>query len=324
MDCGLLLPHFGERLTDRDVVGSARDAEAAGFDSVWVRDHIFLRGSGEGAAGPPCYDSMTVVAAVAATTSTVRIGTAALIPLRPAVQMAQISATLVNMFGPRFVWGVGSGNNEREFESIGRGGQDRAALVLSSMAAMRELWRSKDVTWHDGLVDFDHVTLNPRPVEPVPFWYCANNPKSARLAATVCDGWMPGRVNLPTLVERVRTIEKMTSENGRQRPVIGVVPATTVARTREAALDRIAIGPLLDVANRMRFWVKPPSGTFESVDDLPGMLLHGTPDDIVEQCADLRTAGVDHVVFDLRLAFADWDAQVEMLAADVVPRVAAL
>lgn len=325
MKVGLSLPHFGADLIKRDVLQVAVDAESAGFDSLWLRDHIFLAPKVPGTDGTPTYDSVTTITAVSARTSRITIGTAALIPLRHPVMMAQISATLVHLFGSRFIWGVGSGNSEREFASIGLGGRNRAADVLASINVMRALWSGREVSWDDEQYRFDPITLTPRLHErPVPFWYCANNPKSARLAAQVCDGWLPGRVNLPTLRKRIESIDALVAEDGRPRPTIGTMPYVSVAGTREAAVARVDVGGLLEQANHARFWVKPESGSFASVDDLDGMLMCGTPEQIIEQCAALAQAGVEHVVFDLRQGFSAWDEQFDLLADTVLPAVHAM
>jgi alkanesulfonate monooxygenase SsuD/methylene tetrahydromethanopterin reductase-like flavin-dependent oxidoreductase (luciferase family) len=57
------------------------------------------------------------------------------------------------------------------------------------------------------------------------------------------------------------------------------------------------------------------------VDDLQGVLLHGTADDIVEQLAALHDSGADHVVFDFRLSFAEWEEQMQMVGELVIPQV---
>lgn len=319
MRVGLTIPHFGPAVAEGAALKYAAEAETAGFDSLWLRDHLFIPPKSGSGDGTPLLDSLTTITAIAARTSRITLGTSALIPLRHPITLAQLSATLVTLFGPRFVWGVGSGNSEREFAALGLGGRNRAADVISTIGAARALWQRTGVSWHDECYDFDDVTITPRLEHtPVPFWYCANNPKSARLAAELCDGWLPGRVNLATVRKRVETIDAMVAENGRPRPTIGVVPYTTVGRTAEQALAGIDVEPLLTAANRGRFWVTPPSGRFETIDDLAGMLLHGTPEDIVAQCRDLAEVGVGHVVFDLRLVFANWRQQFDLLAEQVL------
>ena len=108
-------------------------------------------------------------------------------------------------------------------------------------------------------------------------------------------------------------------ERGRPRPVVGTIPQTSVAATRAAALGGVNADALLATANRARYWTRPPSGTFETLEDLDGLVLHGTPEDVLEQCRRLGDAGVDHVVFDCRTTFDRWEEQMELLADGVLP-----
>jgi alkanesulfonate monooxygenase SsuD/methylene tetrahydromethanopterin reductase-like flavin-dependent oxidoreductase (luciferase family) len=52
---------------------------------------------------------------------------------------------------------------------------------------------------------------------------------------------------------------------------------------------------------------------------LQGVLIHGTADDIIEQCLTLRDTGVDHLVFDFRLNFPIWEEQIQRIGEDVLP-----
>ena len=79
---------------------------------------------------------------------------------------------------------------------------------------------------------------------------------------------------------------------------------------------------LLQWANNAPFWVKPASGRFETVEDLAGVLIYGTPDDIVEQALELKKAGLDHLAFDFRLSFPEWEEQMQMIGEEVLPRLA--
>lgn len=323
MRLGLLLPHFGAHADGERIIAGSRRAEVLGFDSVWVRDHLLFEPHGEfESADTAFYDAFTVLAAVGASTSTLTLGTGALIPFRHPLHTAQIAATLTQFTGGRLVLGFGAGNFDHEFDAIGLGGLPRPELVQTNMEILRRIWRGETVDWHDDAFSFSGAAISPAPAGgEIPLWYCGNTPRSARIAAASADGWMPGRISLETLRVRVRTIEENVEAAGRARPSIGLIPSASVASTRERALARINVDGLLRWANNARFWVTPPSGTFSTVEDLRGVLLHGTPDDVVEQLAELRDAGADHVVFDFRLSFIEWEEQLELLGAEVLPKV---
>lgn len=322
MRTGLLLPHFGADADAQKIIKGSQLAEQLGFDSVWVRDHLLFEPHGEfEKPNADFYEALTVLTAVGASTERLTLGTGALIPFRHPLVTAQIVATMTRFFGPRVVVGMGSGNFDHEFAAVGLDGVARPELVLDNFEIMRRIWREEGVSWHKPPFDFDGATIRPWPAEPVPLWYCGNTPKSARMAARWLDGWLPGRIGIETLRVRVRTLETVSAEHGRPRPNVGMIPPTSIGRTREEALAKVNVEGLLAWANNARFWVKPKSGRFETVDDLKGILLYGTADDIVEQCLELRAIGVNDLVFDFRLSFPQWEEQMQILGEEVLPRV---
>jgi hypothetical protein len=78
---------------------------------------------------------------------------------------------------------------------------------------------------------------------------------------------------------------------------------------------------LLAWANKAKFAVKPPSGTFETVEDLEGQLIAGNPDEAVAECRKFEAVGVEHLVFDFRFKFDKWYEQIELLGAEVLPKL---
>ena len=66
-------------------------------------------------------------------------------------------------------------------------------------------------------------------------------------------------------------------------------------------------------------WIKPPSGKFETVEDLSGLLITGSPEQCAQQAASMIESGVTHLIFDLRLVFDDFQRQIRMLAEEVIP-----
>jgi alkanesulfonate monooxygenase SsuD/methylene tetrahydromethanopterin reductase-like flavin-dependent oxidoreductase (luciferase family) len=322
---GLLLPHFGEHADAEKIIRGSRLAESLGFDSVWVRDHLLFEPHGEfESPDATFYDALTVLTAVGASTERLQLGTGALIPFRHPLHTALIATTMTQFFGPRLILGLGAGNFDHEFDAIGLSGVPRPELVQTNMEVMRRVWTEKGVSFKQPPFDFEDATIEPQPVGgPPPLWYCGATPKSARIAATSADGWLPGRISLGTLKARVQTLTETAEQNGRERPTVGIIPTTSIGDTREEAVSRVNVPGLLAWANNSRFWVKPPSGSFETVEDLQGVLIHGTADDVVEQCVALRDTGVDHLVFDFRLNFPIWEEQMQRIGEDVLPRLRA-
>jgi alkanesulfonate monooxygenase SsuD/methylene tetrahydromethanopterin reductase-like flavin-dependent oxidoreductase (luciferase family) len=322
---GLLLPHFGEE-ADRDkLLEGSKRAEELGFDSVWVRDHLVFEPHGEmEKPNRTFYDALTTLTAIGAVTKTIELGTGSLIPFRHPLVTALMAGTITQLVGPRLILGFGAGTFDHEFEAIGMGDADRVELVRSNAEIFRKVFTENDVSYKDEYFHFDNVTIEPKPVGgPVPFWYCGGTPRSARLAVEFCDGWMPGRISMLTLQKRIETIEQLSAEAGKKRPTIAVIPPTSIERSREEALKDVNVPGLLAWANKAKFAVKPPSGTFETVDDLEGQLIAGNPDEAVEACRKFEAAGVEHLVFDFRFKFDKWFDQIELLGSEVLPKLRA-
>lgn len=323
MKFGLLLPHFGE-YADRDLIlEGAKLAESLDFDSVWVRDHLLFEPHGEfESAHRDFFEPLTVLTAIGAVTERITLGTATLIPYRHPLITAFTLASITHMVGPRLIAGWGAGTFDHEFEAIGMGGIFRPELVESNARIFEKIFNEDNVTYQDDHYSFDDVTLYPKPTGDIPFWYGGATPASARRAAEYADGWMPGRITLKTIEKRVAKMTELVAENGRPMPTVGVVPPTTIAETEEEAWAGTSVDGLLAWANeRGKWWVKPPSGKFETAEDIEGSLIAGTPDQVLEQTAKFEKVGVDHLVFDLRLSFDRWYDSIRLLGEHVIPHL---
>jgi alkanesulfonate monooxygenase SsuD/methylene tetrahydromethanopterin reductase-like flavin-dependent oxidoreductase (luciferase family) len=320
---GLLLPHFGEEADRAKLLDGARRAEELGFDSVWVRDHLVFEPHGEmEKPNRTFYDALTTLTAIGAVTSTIELGTGSLIPFRHPLVTALMAGTITQLVGPRLILGFGAGTFDHEFDAVGMSGLDRVELVRSNAAILKRVMTENDVDYKDDYFEFSNVTIEPKPVGGrVPFWYCGGTPRSARLAVEFCDGWMPGRISMGTLAKRIETIEQLSADKGRSRPTIAVIPPTSIEATREEALKDVNIPGLLAWANKAKFAVKPPSGTFETVDDLEGQLIVGNPEEAVAECKKFEALGVEHLVFDFRFKFDKWFEQIELLGSEVLPKL---
>ena len=322
MKFGLLLPHFGEHASRTNVIDGAILAEQMGFDSVWVRDHLVFEPHGEmEKPNRTFYDALTTLTAIGAVTDRVELGTGSLIPFRHPLVTALMAGTITQLVGPRLILGFGAGTFDHEFAAIEWGDRDRVELVRSNAEILRRVFTENNVDYSDANFTFSDVTIEPKPVGGrIPFWYCGATPRSARLAVEFCDGWMPGRISMATLDKRVQTMRALSSEAGKPMPTVAVIPPTSVERTRDEAIKHVNIPGLLAWANKAKYAVKPPSGRFETVEDLSGQLIVGTPDDAVRELHRFDEAGTEHLVFDLRFKFDRWFDQIELLGKEVISR----
>jgi alkanesulfonate monooxygenase SsuD/methylene tetrahydromethanopterin reductase-like flavin-dependent oxidoreductase (luciferase family) len=323
MKFGLLLPHFGEHASKENLLQGSKRAEELGFDSVWVRDHLVFEPHGEmEKPNRTFYDALTTLTAIGAVTERIQLGTGSLIPFRHPLVTALMAGTITQLVGNRLILGFGAGTFDHEFDAIEWGGRDRVEMVRSNAEILRRVFTENDVSYDDGIFKFNDVTIEPKPVGGrVPFWYCGATPRSARLAVEFCDGWMPGRIGLGTMEKRIQTMKELSSEQNKPMPTVAVIPPTSIESSREEALKDVNIPGLLAWANKAKFTVKPPSGSFETVDDLAGQLIAGNPDEAVAQVEQFREVGVEHLVFDFRFKFDRWFEQIELLGTEVLPKL---
>ena len=323
MKFGLLLPHFGEYASSTRLIRGAQLAEDLGFDSIWVRDHLVFEPHSEmEKAVPVFYEALATLTAVGAVTNHITLGTGSLIPFRHPLNTALALASISNIVGPRLIIGFGAGTFDHEFEAIDMAGIPRPELVESNANIFKRIFSENNVSYKDDYYQFENISIEPKPLGPVPFWYCGGTPRSARLAVKYADGWMPGRITLATIEKRVEVMTKLSSEAGRSLPTVGVIPPTSIAKSREEAFDGLNVDGLLKWANdRGKWWVKPPSGRFETAEDIEGSLIAGSPSEVVEQTKKFEKVGVEHLVFDLRLRFDRWFESIELLGTQVLPHL---
>src|SRR5437660_3573061 len=124
------------------LVGLAERAEALGFDSVWVHDHVFNVGHVfDRIGGRPYYEPLTLLSFVAARTSRVRLGTSVLVlPYHNPVRLAKAAATLDVLSGGRLIMGVGVGLIEKEIRALGSPYAEQGAFTDEAGAGLRAPW----------------------------------------------------------------------------------------------------------------------------------------------------------------------------------------
>lgn len=188
MRYGIDICTLGEFAEPARVVEFAQAAEAAGWDAVFVWDHLAF------AWGVPSADPWVLLAAAAQATARIRVGTA-VTPLprrRPAV-VANAAATLDRLSGGRAVLGVGAGGVPAEFAAFGEPDEARvrAGKLDEALDVIAALWEGQPVSHTGEHYTVDGVTLAPLPVQRprVPIWVGGHSRAAQRRAAR-WDGWI--------------------------------------------------------------------------------------------------------------------------------------
>jgi probable F420-dependent oxidoreductase len=322
---GLLLPHFCEQASLEKCLEGARRAESYGFNSVWARDHlVFKPHAGEGRDNSHI-ESLLLLSAVAALTKRLTLGTAMTICHRHPIHLAQSFAGLSAISNGRVIMGLGLGGFPHEFAAAGRpsGLQERAQLTKLNIEICRRLWSGEKLSHKSDYFEFANVALKPTPKEQIPIYIGGSTPASCRRAVESGDGWMPARINFATFSARIEYLQKCCRQAGRSMVKTAVMPFTSIAKDRESALAGIDVNGLIDEAHNVSTWIKPASGRFSTLEDIAGVILAGSPPDIVRQTRTYEESGADHIVYDLRLRFSDWYEQIDLLGREVLPALRA-
>lgn len=198
------LPNFGRwpGAGPDGLVTVAAAADEAGVDRVVVTDHVvmgedvsaYVWGRFPTAPDEPWLEPLTVLTAIAATTSRARLATGILVaPLRPAALLAKTVATLDVLSGGRVDLGVGVGWQEAEYAAAGLPFAERGRLLDETVAACRELWTASPASYASASVTFAGVHCAPRPVQArLPVWFAGTmGARTLRRVVELGDGWIP-------------------------------------------------------------------------------------------------------------------------------------
>lgn len=318
---GVLLPHFGSHAKRERIIESSIAIERYGFDGVFVRDHVVFQPHEHEDQDNTFVDPFVVMAAVAAVTKRITLGTASLVPHRHPVQTAMLATSVEYVAGAgRVLLGFGLGSWDHEFRAVGMGDIDRRKLLPEQVEILRALFRGEKTTHAGEFYRFENVAIRPVRGSTISIWYCGTSEASARRAAEYCDGWLGGAVPRPTLAARLERMRAVARKRGRDVPQAGVIPFVSPARTVEEGARKVNVAEILH-ALASRGHQPEVHAMFETLEDAGGALIAGPKDVIIEQVRKYQAAGIDLFVFDLRHRFADWEDCIDYLGANVIPEL---
>lgn len=268
----------------------ARTLEEAGFESLWVSDHVVMPraiespypfaadGKATWSSATPYLDAMIALAMAAASTERVRLGTAVLVlPLRHPVIFAKQAASIDAASGGRLELGVGAGWLREEFEALNVPYDDRGSRMVDWVAIARDCWsgqprgfRSERYVLPDGLFS------NPPPARPIPLLIGGHSRIALARAGRIGDGWLAqqslGALDADELRTGAEAMRTAAREAGREPDGL-----RTVLRIVESA---------------------------------------GRGEELAPALGELEDAGVDEVIIDV-----DWDAGDPAAVHDVLAAV---
>jgi alkanesulfonate monooxygenase SsuD/methylene tetrahydromethanopterin reductase-like flavin-dependent oxidoreductase (luciferase family) len=256
-----------------NVLARARRAEQAGFDSIWVSDHLLMQfGEAPRIGG---WEGWSQIAALAAAVPRVEIGSLVMCVLwrNPAV-LAKMADTVDEISGGRLILGVGAGWHEPEFQAFGFPYDRRIDRFAEALKIIHPLLRTNTVDFRGHWYAAEACELRPRGPRsqgpPLMIGALANRPRVLALAATYGDiwnAWLAWEDNTPAAMSRLREAVDAACHDAGRDP-------KTLKRSVSVQIDYPDALP-----NR----------------DLSARPLRGTPEALAAALSAFADEGIDHV-----------------------------
>jgi len=234
--------------------------EQRGFESVWAPEHSHIPLSRKspfpsgGELPKQYYDAMdpfVTLSAAAAVTKKLKVGTGVcLVIQRDTIQTAKAVASLDQVSGGRFLFGIGGGWNQDEMEDHGTVYATRFKKMREQIEAMREIWTKSKPEYHGETVNFPPMMTWPKPVQnPMPVIVGGAFPHGARRALRYGNGWIPHsrRPHYGDVTDFLPQFRQMAAEAGRDPAEVPVtvwgVPedADRLRRYRDQSVARVVV-----------------------------------------------------------------------------------
>jgi probable F420-dependent oxidoreductase len=205
----------------------ARALEDRGFDSLFVPEHTHIPVSRKspfpgGGELPKRYshthDPFVALAFAAAATKTLKVGTGILlVPQHEPIVTAKSIASLDQLSGGRFIFGIGGGWNVDEMENHGARYETRFKQMRECVLAMKALWTEDEASFHGEFVNFDPAWSWPKPAQRPhpPIILGGETDHTLRRVIEYCDGWFPRPRGGFDVVQGVTRLRQMAEKAGR-------------------------------------------------------------------------------------------------------------
>jgi len=295
MKFGVVLPIW--QLTTAEAESLAVRAEELGLDGVFVPDHILAKPATIQHYGAHWPDPFSLLAYLAGRTRRIHLGASVIVlPYRNALVAAKAAATVDQVSGGRFIFGIGVGWDEEEFRDLGLPFRQRGRMSDDYIRAIKAAWASDVPEYKGRYLSFSGATFAPRPVQrPHPPIWVGGSPgavseAAVRRCAEVGDAWHPLGLGLDDVEKGLATLRQTAARLGRGRGP-GLAPRN-----------------LLDLTDRAK-------GTGRAA-------FQGSADEVASDVRRAQGLGADWLAFDLpRVDVPGMVRSMERLVRDVAPAV---
>jgi probable F420-dependent oxidoreductase len=249
-------------------------AEAAGFDSIWLADHLLYRSPGQPTRG--IWECWTMLSALAEATARVEVGTLVLCnQFRNPAILAKMAATVDEVSGGRFILGIGAGWNEPEFQAFGIPFDHRVGRLEEALQILAPLLRAGHVDFSGTYYQARGCEIAPRGprAQGPPLLIAGSGPRMLRLTARHADMWNPSAyLSAPdTLTGHLSAFRTACEEAGRDPSTVGLTGLVAVSF--------------------------PDLGEAPTSASIPAY-LSGSTEEIAAAMHEFEEMGVSHLMFD--------------------------
>jgi probable F420-dependent oxidoreductase len=310
-------------------IAECEQAEAAGFDSVWLGEHhnsILLYPA-----------PLLGLAAIAARTRRVRLGTGVLLlPLYHPLAIAEEAAMVDVISRGRLVLGVGAGYAPEEFAAFGVSIKERGSRLDEAVPLIHRLWTEDGVTHAGRHYRIEGATLRPRPVQQPrpPMWFAGWVEPALRRAGRLGDAWLGGpSAKLDELAACTRIYRDARAAAGRaDGGDVALMRYVFIAESLERA--RAVAGDAFIRSFEATYFrwphpvVKRPPGELTIERLAEGRIILGDPASCIGQIERFRKElGLTHLICRMSVAGIPADASrasLELFTREVMPALRTL
>ena len=292
----------------QELIAFAERAEELGYESLWVWDHILL-------GVDPCFpilDSLTLLSAVAARTSKIKLGTGVLVlPMRNPVVLAKQIASIDHISNGRLTLGMAAGWYKREFDAVGVDFHQRGKIMDLNLDILNALLTDDWVTGEFGPYNLRKARMFPKPVQQPrpPLLIGGYVDRVLKRAAVKGDGWLTYFYLPDAFAADWAKVCNFAEEAGKD-------PATLISCNQLP----IVVGPRDKVEGPMNEWLNTEWDFSSWSKSTPDSAIMGTAEECVEQLQAHIETGIDRIIF---VPYRYEMEQVEAIATDIIPKLQA-
>jgi len=309
-----------------DILSLAQVSEEAGFDSFWVSSH-------HGAANAHLPSPLVMLAAVAARTRRITLGTAVVLgPFQQPLRFAEDCAVLDQLSRGRLVVGIGVGWRQEEFEAFGIPISERVSRTVDLVRVCRTAWGQDRFSYQGRTVSYENVAITPKPRGSVPLLLGGSVPGAIARAGRLADGFIGSpQKRLADVLAQVEMLDRAAHEADRDADALTIAFQVNCWVSSDGRVpDSVQCAMWQQFGNSIRWHTGASDSEPRALPPLDeavirGRIVAGTPAEIVEQIGpwvDALGRRDLHLLFRLHypgISRDEAESAARLFGAEVIP-----